>query len=192
MYKEKGFTLVELFTVIIIIGFLAAMIIPRYKDIQRSGLIISCYQNVQIIGVAAEAYYTEHNTYPFGELIGQNINKQKKNFFNTYSLYSFKNFSPLMLICAPAYAQRSIPTPRLDDPDKYFLNTLFAEGYLRVIPKCPASHSENYVITPIGEFFTNPKGVMISCPRGHHYERAFYLPVYTTNDGAYINITEEK
>lgn len=62
--KNKGFTLVELMIVIVILGIIAAIAIPTYTSSQEKARKNSCLQNQKIIHSAAEEYKTVNGTYP--------------------------------------------------------------------------------------------------------------------------------
>jgi len=62
--KERGFTIVELLVVIVVIGILAAITIVSYTGITARANTSKAQSNAQSIQSVAEVYFTENNTYP--------------------------------------------------------------------------------------------------------------------------------
>ena len=62
--KKSAFTLVELLIVIVIIGILASVGIPRYQGSVIKGKLSELFAAVTAIHKAEDIYFYEHNEYP--------------------------------------------------------------------------------------------------------------------------------
>ena len=73
MRCEKGFTLVELLVVVLILGALAAIAIPRISQSAETAKINACKTNVDLINSQIELYYANSGDWP------KNLNDLAKN-----------------------------------------------------------------------------------------------------------------
>lgn len=66
--RRKGFTLLEMLIVIVILGILAAIIIPRFTVSAAEAKKNACAQNVANINTQVERWYFEKGSWPAGDL----------------------------------------------------------------------------------------------------------------------------
>ena len=60
----KGFTLIELMVVVVILGILAAVIVPRVMDKPEQARISAAKNNIQAIRSALDMYKLDNQNYP--------------------------------------------------------------------------------------------------------------------------------
>ena len=61
---RRGFSLIELMTVMAVIGLLAALGIPRYRDMKRRAYYANVASDFNTVRVAAYNYFADNATYP--------------------------------------------------------------------------------------------------------------------------------
>ena len=61
---RRGFSLIELMTVMAVIGLLAALGIPRYRDMKRRAFYANVVSDFNTVRVAAYNYFADNATYP--------------------------------------------------------------------------------------------------------------------------------
>ncbi len=62
-YRRGGFTLIELLIVVVIIGVLAAIAVPKFQSTKGKAYVASMKSDLRNLSVAEEGYYYEHRTY---------------------------------------------------------------------------------------------------------------------------------
>ncbi|HSX42689.1 MAG TPA: prepilin-type N-terminal cleavage/methylation domain-containing protein [Candidatus Saccharimonadales bacterium] len=62
--KSKGFTIVELLIVIVVIGILATLVIVTFTGIQQKARDSKRKTDISAIQASLESYYSSNNTYP--------------------------------------------------------------------------------------------------------------------------------
>jgi prepilin-type N-terminal cleavage/methylation domain-containing protein len=65
---RQGFTLIELLIVVVIIGILAALAIPKFANTKEKATVASMRSDLRNLATAQEGYWVENRTY-FGGVI---------------------------------------------------------------------------------------------------------------------------
>ena len=72
IHSKKGFTLVEIMIVVVIIGLLAAMAIPAFQKVRQSSQDKAVLNNARQLSAAADQYFLENgvSTVASSNLVG--------------------------------------------------------------------------------------------------------------------------
>ncbi|OGR06180.1 MAG: type II secretion system protein GspG [Deltaproteobacteria bacterium RIFOXYD12_FULL_50_9] len=62
--SERGFTLIEIMVVVVILGILAAIVVPRIMDRPDQARIIKAKQDIRILESALQLYKLDNYIYP--------------------------------------------------------------------------------------------------------------------------------
>jgi type II secretion system protein G len=62
--NQKGFTLIEVLLVVVILGILAAVALPRFMTTKAETELNTCRANLSAINSAAEEYHFKNDAYP--------------------------------------------------------------------------------------------------------------------------------
>jgi prepilin-type N-terminal cleavage/methylation domain-containing protein len=63
MNRRRGFTFVELLVVMLFIGALSAMAVPRFREYKTRALLATMQSDLANLRIAEESYWAEHQVY---------------------------------------------------------------------------------------------------------------------------------
>ena len=103
--SSKGFTLVEIMIVVVIIGLLAAMAIPAFQKVRASSQQKAILNNLRQLNSAAQQYYLESgaSTVAYDSLVGATayIKTIQPVAGEVYSTLNFSQSDAALSITAP-------------------------------------------------------------------------------------------
>ncbi len=85
---NQGFTLIELMVVVVIIGILAAIAIPKFQDVTESAKNAACRSNLRNIAGALNLYHADNGEFP-GAFQGH----------TWYGLYKISEYVHTEMVC---------------------------------------------------------------------------------------------
>lgn len=108
----KGFTLIELITILLIIGLLISLLIPSFYFMRKNGLVVACSSNLRQVGINLNAYGIDYNNYPTNELDNSYSETNRCDF---YYYYTRKTMSELWISQLEVPGHKMIDTKWIDD-----------------------------------------------------------------------------
>jgi prepilin-type N-terminal cleavage/methylation domain-containing protein len=61
--RPRGFTLIEMLMVVVIIGILVTVMIPRFANTKEKALVVAMKSDLRNLAAAEEGYYYENSSY---------------------------------------------------------------------------------------------------------------------------------
>ncbi|HEV8543383.1 MAG TPA: type II secretion system major pseudopilin GspG [Verrucomicrobiae bacterium] len=66
-FQRRGFTLIELLLVLVILGILAAIVVPKFSGRTEQARIAAAQSQISTFGVALDAFEVDNGYYPKGK-----------------------------------------------------------------------------------------------------------------------------
>lgn len=129
--KQKGFTIVELLIVIVVIGILAAITIVAYNGIQNRGKAAGAQAAANSLDKKAEIYFAENSQYPITASVITGTGTQNSVATTTSSTwYSAQGsaFTTTAATAATAGGMHSLLAAPADSKTLYYTNSASATG----------------------------------------------------------------
>lgn len=63
MSRRRGFTFIELLVVMVLLGALSSMAVPRFREFKERGFIATMQSDLGNLRIAQELYWSEHQRY---------------------------------------------------------------------------------------------------------------------------------
>jgi type IV pilus assembly protein PilE len=90
MKKSKGFTLVELIIVIVIVGILSIVAVPIYRGYTKKAIATEAKALLGSIATSEKVYYAEFGNYfkvdPTSYVYELDVDSRSNKYFNTYEV----------------------------------------------------------------------------------------------------------
>jgi general secretion pathway protein G len=88
MQAKRGFTLVEILIVVVILGILAAIVVPQFTQASTEAKFNSLCSNLQSIRSQIELYKVQHNDVPPGNTVAGGVISAALDSFDEQMVYT--------------------------------------------------------------------------------------------------------
>ena len=133
---SRGFTLIEMLTVIAIIAILAGMLLPVFGKVKLKAQIASSRNSIQGIVAAISQYYTDYSRYPTGPKAPQNLDPVTYPDFTYGTIYNLSGTQePVLGQSVPPFGTgRPSGFTGYQSPNGEVMAVLLDQEYYRIPP----------------------------------------------------------
>lgn len=163
---SRGFTLLELMTVILVVLILGVMLLPVYSGIERRAQKSGCIANLRSLHVATDLYLQEHHTWPQIKTDGVDPKIVAANWISTLQPYGL---SQINWLCPTV--QKTLENPDMTDPENTRLD--YAASPFDTNPQTPFRWAKQPWFVEMADAHGN--GQLILFPDGHVEELMDFL-----------------
>lgn len=158
LFKNDGFTLIELLMVVIILGILAAVVIPQFTSSADDAKVSALKSNLNGIRGALELYLVQHDSvYPDERIVEQltQYTKQDGTPSTTKDSVNFK-YGPYL---KQGFPNNPFAVSATKANEVEVDSTIEAIGTVVAVEADPATDTKGWIyVTKTGEFIANTTG----------------------------------
>jgi prepilin-type N-terminal cleavage/methylation domain-containing protein len=118
---ERGFTILEVFVVAVIIAILAALLLPVFSKMRARAQRVQCMGNLRSLYVAAESYVQQNGSWPQIPILSDDSDASEQDYANAW-IVAFAPFGPTQKTWICPTIQELLQNPDLSKPENVRLD----------------------------------------------------------------------
>jgi prepilin-type N-terminal cleavage/methylation domain-containing protein len=111
-----GFTLLEVFVVIVIIAILATLLLPVFSKMRARAQRVQCMANLRSLYVAAESYVQQNGSWPQIPIVSDDSDASEQDYANAW-IVALTPFGPTQKTWICPTIQELLQNPDLSKPE---------------------------------------------------------------------------
>jgi general secretion pathway protein G len=152
-WKQAGFTLLELMTVVAIIGILSAIAIPNFMNAAIRAKVAKAEADIENLVWSLEMYFVDFDEYPTNQQTGKSL---RGDLSRLTTPIPYMNVVPRDIFLSPNKYERKeyIQAERDGNPNYRFINFLSTDGNRVLLKQFGLEGSANYAMYSFGPGFS--------------------------------------